>query len=86
MLRSSRRLEDGLEDGVRCATRKSAATVIDKMGSATLSIANAKATGISFGGSGGVSEEGSGDCVASVTVEFEIRRSPFAVSPKANGA
>ncbi len=56
------------------------------MGTVTLSTANANITGISFGDSGGVSEVGSGDCVAAATAEVEIRRGPFAVSPQANGA
>ena len=54
------------------------------MGTTNVSTANAKATGIRFGGSEGVSEVGSGDCVASATAEVEIRRGSFA--PQANGA
>ena len=47
------------------------------MVTATLSTANAKATGIRFGDSGGVSEVGSGDCVVAATAEVEIRRVAF---------
>ncbi len=68
------------------ARRISAATTIAKIGYATLSSSNAKATAIRFGGSGGVSEVGSEDYVASATAEFEIWRGPLAVSPHANGA
>ena len=56
------------------------------METTSLSTANAKATGISFGGWGDASKVGSNDCVAAATAEVEIRRGPFAVSPLANGA
>ena len=56
------------------------------MTSPTLSTANAKATGSCFGGSGGASEVGSGDCVAAATSKTEIRRGPCSVSPQVNGA
>ena len=66
--------------------RISAATPNAKMTTATLSTANAKATGSRFGGSGGASELGSGDCVAAAIAKAEILRVPFPVSPQVNGA
>ena len=66
--------------------RISAATAIAKVTTATLSTANAKATGSCFGVSGGASEVGSGDCAAAAIAKAEIRRGPFSVSPQVNGA
>jgi len=53
------------------------------MGTATLSIANAKATGSTLWSSGGAPEVGSGDYVATATAKVKIRHGPFAVSTQA---
>ena len=50
---------------------------------ATLSTANAKATGSNIWTSGCAHEIGSGDCVATATAKVKIRHGPFAVSTQA---
>ena len=68
-------------------TWKSAPTAIAIMGTIILSTANTRATGRCIWTSGGATEVGGGDCVATATANnVEIRRGPFVISPQVNGA
>ena len=59
---------------------RGAATAIAKMIIATLSTANAKVIGSHFEDLAGVSEVGSGDCVAATSAKRD-RHGPISVSP-----